>query len=58
MKLNREEEKMLGSKHGDAVQKAMELLVAVGECYDAEQMVPVSCVHLVSPSPINVGKRG
>ncbi len=58
MKLTREEQQMLDGKKGSAVQKSMELLVAVGECYDAERMIPVSSVHLVSPSPINAGKGG
>lgn len=39
---------MLDGQHGWAVQKAMELLVAVGECYDAERMVRVSSTHLVA----------
>ncbi len=57
MRLTAEEQEMLDGKYGDGVQKAMELLVAVGDCYDAEQMIPVASVHLVS-SNLNAGKGG
>jgi len=58
MKLTREEQEMLDGKNGDAVQRAMELLVAVGECYGAERMVPVASAHLVAANPVNAGKGG
>jgi len=58
MKLNREEQEMLGGKHGDVKQKMMELLIAIGECYDAEHMVPIGSAHLVSGTPINAGRGG
>jgi len=58
MKLTREEQQMLDGKHGDVKQKMMELLVAVGESYDAEYMVPIGSAHLVSGTPINAGKGG
>lgn len=57
MNLSREEQEMADGKFGAGVQKAMELLIAVGECYDAERMVPVASVHLVS-SNLNAGKGG
>ncbi|MFH1651579.1 MAG: aconitase X catalytic domain-containing protein [Chloroflexota bacterium] len=47
MKLSREEEAMLGGKLGYPVQKSMEILVALGEIYEAEKMVPVTHAHLV-----------
>jgi predicted aconitase len=58
MKLTREEQEMLDGKHGAAVQKAMELLVAVGDSYNAEHMVPIGSAHLVSANPIGAGKGG
>ncbi|MFC2001129.1 aconitase X [Chloroflexota bacterium] len=58
MKLTREEQEMLDGKRGDAIQKAMELLVAVGDCYDAQQMVRVSSVHLVGANPVAAGIGG
>ena len=58
MKLTIEEQRMLDGKHGGAVQKAMELLVAVGDSYGAERMVPIGSAHLVSANPIGAGKGG
>ena len=51
MYLTREEKEMLDGKYGDAIQKSMELLIGLGECYDAEKMIPVTSAHLLaSPS--------
>lgn len=58
MKLTKEENKMLEGKYGEAVQKALELLVAVGECYGAEKMVPVASAHLSCANPVTAGKGG
>ena len=49
MKLTLDEERMLAGKCGAGLQRAMELLVAVGEAYDAPHMVDVSCSHILSP---------
>jgi predicted aconitase len=48
MYLTREEEQILGGKFGVGTQKAMELLVAIGDAYDAENMIPVSKAHAAS----------
>jgi predicted aconitase len=53
MKLTREEQEMLDGKRGDVLRNAMELLFAVGECYGAETMIPVTSVHMV-PATTNV----
>jgi predicted aconitase len=58
MKLTRYEQEMLDGKFGEAVQKAMELLVAIGECYDADRMVPVASAHLVAAQPVTAGRGG
>ena len=58
MKLTREEQEILDGKKNDTAQKAMELLVAVGECYLAERMVPVTSVHMSSVNPVTAGKGG
>lgn len=47
MMLTKEEKAMLGGQSGYAVQKSMEILVALGEIYEAQKMVPVSHAHLV-----------
>jgi len=48
MYLTKEENEMLDGKHGFPVQKAMEILVGLGECYDAEKMIPVSSAHILT----------
>ena len=47
MFLTREEKEMLEGQYGLPVQKCMEVLVALGECYDAERMIPVTSAHLL-----------
>jgi predicted aconitase len=49
MKLTAREEGMLAGKCGEGRKKSMELLVAVGEVFDAENMIPASSSHLVIP---------
>jgi predicted aconitase len=58
MYLNQEEYEMLEGKYGYAVQKSMEILVAMGECYDAERMIPISSVHLQGACLSGAGKAG
>lgn len=48
MYLTREEERILDGERGEAVDKAMELLVKLGDAYGAKHMVEVSSCHLVS----------
>jgi len=46
--MTREEEKMLRGELGLGTQAAMELLVAIGDAYDAERMIPISRAHAAS----------
>ncbi|MGA3192864.1 MAG: aconitase X catalytic domain-containing protein [Candidatus Bathyarchaeia archaeon] len=48
MHLTREEEQILKGERGEGAQKAIELLVAIGEAYDAKRMIPVSRAHAAS----------
>jgi len=48
---------MLEGKMGYPVQKAMEILVSLGECYGARRMIPVSSGHLLY-SLGGIGKGG
>lgn len=48
MNLTREEEKMLNGEFGQGTQSAIELLVAIGDAYDAEQMIPITRAHAAS----------
>jgi len=59
MRLSQEEEQMLGGKFGSAVQRAMEMLVAVGEIYGAERMVKVTGAILCRRSSVlDYGRTG
>jgi hypothetical protein len=58
MELTKEEQEMLDGKYGDAIQESMELLVAVGNAFDAERMLPIGSAHLVSANPVTSGKGG
>jgi hypothetical protein len=48
MKLTSEEEKMLKGDFGQGNQRAIELLVAIGDAYDAERMIPITRAHAAS----------
>jgi hypothetical protein len=48
MYLTKEEERILAGEFGEGTQKALELLVAIGEAYDAEKMIPISRAHAAS----------
>ena len=58
MKLTKEELEKLDGKCGEVIQEAMELLIALGECYGAERMIPVTSAHLVGANPITAGVGG
>ena len=58
VKLTKVEEEMLSGKCGNVIQKAMELLIAVGECYGAERMVPVASAHLPGCGSVVLGEAG
>ncbi|MGD0977694.1 MAG: aconitase X catalytic domain-containing protein [Candidatus Bathyarchaeia archaeon] len=48
MNLTKEEEKMINGELGQGTKSAMELLVAIGDAYDAEKMIPISRAHAAS----------
>lgn len=58
MRLTDEEKRMLDGGQGTAVCKSMEILVALGEIYDAERMVPVQSVHMPGSSIVVAGEAG
>jgi predicted aconitase len=58
MRLTTEEEGMLSGKEGHATKKSMEILVALGEIYGAERLVPVSSVQVSGVSYKNLGDAG
>jgi hypothetical protein len=48
MYLTKEEERILDGEFGEGLQKAMDLLVAIGDAYDAEKLIPISRAHVAS----------
>ncbi len=58
MKLASLEREMLAGKHGKATQKSMEILLALGEIYDAKRMIPVTSVQIAGVSYANLREPG
>ncbi len=58
MRLTPEEEAMLAGDQGIAVRKAMEIVVALGRIYEAEELVPVTSVQVAGVSYGNLGDAG
>ncbi len=58
MHLSDEERAMLSGREGPAVQKAMEIVAALGEIYEAERLVPVASVQVAGVSYGNLGEAG
>lgn len=52
MELNDQQKEMLDGKRGRGAQKAMEILLAYGECNDAKRMIPVTSVHVAGNFPV------
>jgi hypothetical protein len=58
MRVTDEEKRMLDGQYGPSMRKSMEILVALGDIYDAEQMVPVSSAHMPGSSIVVAGEAG
>lgn len=58
MKLTDEEAAMLAGAEGRGVQKAMEIVTALGKIYEARDLVPVSSVQVAGVSYKNLGEAG
>jgi predicted aconitase len=58
MHLTPEENEMLFGSQGQATQKAMQILVAMGDIYGAERMIQVSSVQIAGVSFDNLGEAG
>jgi predicted aconitase len=56
--LSIEDRDMLDGKYGKATKKAMEIIVALGEIYGAERLIPVSSVQIAGVSYHNLGEAG
>ncbi len=58
MYLTKEEERMLEGEFGEAVQRAMEILVALGDIYGASRMVEITSAHISGVSYKTIGEGG
>jgi predicted aconitase len=58
MKLTKEELEMLNGKYGNAVEKSMGILVALGEIFGAKRLIPVKSVQISGVSYDNLGDAG
>ncbi|HPP45186.1 MAG TPA: aconitase X, partial [Methanomassiliicoccaceae archaeon] len=58
MHLDRDEEAILAGEKGEGGRRAMELLVALGDIYGAERLVPIASAHLSGVSYKTIGEGG
>jgi predicted aconitase len=58
MYLTKEEQRMLDGEEGYAARKSMEILVALGDIYGAEQLIKVGSVQVAGVSYHNLGDAG
>ena len=58
MYLSREEESILCGDQGETLRRMMEILVALGDIYGAERLVPVKSVQIAGVSFKNIGDAG
>ena len=58
MQLTKQEQKMLDGAEGHAVQKSMEILVALGDIYGAKSLIKVGSVQVSGVSYHNLGDAG
>lgn len=58
MYLSREEESIYQGEQGETLRRMMEILVALGDIYGAEKLVPVRSVQIAGVSYKNIGEAG
>ncbi|MEI8003167.1 MAG: aconitase X catalytic domain-containing protein [Methanothrix sp.] len=58
MYLSREEEGIYQGEQGETLRRMMEILVALGDIYGAERLVPVRSVQIAGVSYKNIGEAG
>ena len=58
MNLTPEQQAMLDGQHGRSIQKAMQILVTLGNIYGAEGMLPIKSVQISGVSYANLGEAG
>ena len=58
MYLSREEELIYQGRRGESLRRAMEILVALGDIFDADRLIPVKSVQIAGVSFKNIGEAG
>jgi len=58
MYLSREEELIYQGHRGESLRRAMEILVALGDIFDAHRLIPVKSVQIAGVSFKNIGEAG
>ena len=58
MELTKEERAMFVGERGEGLQKAMEIIVALGKIYNAERLIRVTSVQVAGVSYKNLGDAG
>jgi len=58
MNLTKEEERMLNGKEGYAAKKSMEILLALGNIFEAERLIKIGSVQVAGVSYHNLGDAG
>jgi predicted aconitase len=58
MYLSRAEELILAGQKGETLRKAMEILVALGDIYGADRLIPIKSVQVAGVSFKNIGPAG
>ncbi|MEA1984954.1 MAG: aconitase X catalytic domain-containing protein [Euryarchaeota archaeon] len=58
MYLTNEEERTLGGEYGETLRKATEILVALGDIYGADQLIPVKSAQIAGVSYKTIGDAG
>jgi hypothetical protein len=58
MHLTKDEEKIMNGEKGEANRKAMELLAALGDAFDAKRLIPIRSAQIAGVSYKNLGEAG
>ena len=58
MHLTPSEELILNGEQGYVLQKAMEILAALGDIYDADRLIPIKSTQIAGVSYKNIGEAG
>ena len=56
MFLTKNQEEMLSGMKGEAIAKSMELIVKIGDVYDADQLIPITNAQVAGVSYLTVGE--